>query len=232
MLNGFSVDVPSLLSTLLAEGKIIENVPDDCAVRTISSDPLSGKIVALYFSAHWCPPCRGFTPRLACRYQELKADGHPIEIIFVSSDSSEAEALEYFHEMPWKMLNFASRTEAAGLKRVFGVSGIPSLILLDESMKLITANGREAIMNCPFANLKTFESERLAQAEALTLKIASLPEESIIDKHPHPLKKLASVYRGQYGCDVCGGSGTGWVYHCDQCGYDAHPKCACPAHFH
>ena len=27
------------------------------------------KVVAFYFSAHWCPPCRGFTPVLKKFYE-------------------------------------------------------------------------------------------------------------------------------------------------------------------
>jgi len=32
------------------------------------SDALAGKKVLVYFSAHWCPPCRGFTPLLKEAY--------------------------------------------------------------------------------------------------------------------------------------------------------------------
>ena len=34
------------------------------AVRTIGKDELRDKHLMLYFSAHWCPPCRAFTPVL------------------------------------------------------------------------------------------------------------------------------------------------------------------------
>jgi hypothetical protein len=45
--------------------------------------------------------------------------------------------------------------------------------------------------------------------------------------HPHVLSKRESVYRhGQYNCDVCHQSGNSWVYHCQPCGWDAHPECA------
>lgn len=33
------------------------------------------EVVGIYFSAHWCGPCRGFTPRLVETYKSLKAAG-------------------------------------------------------------------------------------------------------------------------------------------------------------
>ncbi len=56
---------------------------------TVSVDTLEGKFVLLYFSAHWCPPCRGFTPILKEYYEALKAQRSDFEIIFVSSDENE-----------------------------------------------------------------------------------------------------------------------------------------------
>jgi len=90
-----------------------------------------GKTVALYFSAHWCPPCRGFTPKLADYYVKAKRNGANFEIVFVSSDSDEESFEAYYGEMPWMALPFADRDKKQQLSSKFGVQGIPTLIFLD-----------------------------------------------------------------------------------------------------
>merc|ERR1711998_579251 len=73
-----------------------------------TADALAGKTVGLYFSAHWCPPCRGFTPVLSKAYTDhLKANN--LEIVFVSSDRDEAAFKSYYGEQPWLALPFTSR---------------------------------------------------------------------------------------------------------------------------
>jgi nucleoredoxin len=103
-------------------------------------------VVGLYFSAHWCPPCRGFTPELVKKYEAIKAAGKNFEIVFVSSDRSDKDFQEYFAEMPWLALKYADRNLKNELSKAFGVSGIPSLVLLDSDFSVITKNGRAAVM--------------------------------------------------------------------------------------
>jgi len=107
------------------------------------------KAVGLYFSAHWCPPCRGFTPKLAEWYSaSLKAKG--MEIVFVSSDKDESQFKDYYGEQPWLALPFAARDIKAKLSKKFKVNGIPSFVILDgETAATITTEGREAVSEDP-----------------------------------------------------------------------------------
>ena len=115
--------------------------------NTIAPSALSSKkVVGLYFSAHWCPPCRGFTPILAKAYKTIVDSGKSFEVVFISSDQSDAQFNEYYAEMPWITLPFSARAEKASLSSKFGVNGIPTLILLDGATgKVISTEGRSII---------------------------------------------------------------------------------------
>jgi nucleoredoxin len=115
----------------------------------------------LYTSAHWCPPCRRFTPILAAAYdahvnflQEGGGDGTKgqqeeegegavvtnddaigeIEVVFVSFDSVKSEYDNYRNTMPWLSVPFANLRKLHikdSLSKQFNIAGIPALIILD-----------------------------------------------------------------------------------------------------
>jgi len=114
-----------------------------------TSEALEGATaVGLYFSAHWCPPCRGFTPKLAEMYKNaFKAKG--FRIVFVSSDRDEGSFQDYFKEQPWLALPYSNRAAKEALSKKFKVNGIPSFVILDVEGKVITTEGREAVSDDP-----------------------------------------------------------------------------------
>ena len=114
---------------------------------TVSTDTLAGKYVGLYFSAHWCPPCRGFTPKLSETYQIVVAKGKPFEIVFVSSDKSEGQFNDYYGEMPWAALPYADRAKKEELSKKYKVQGIPTLVILNPEGEVVTLDGRDALGN-------------------------------------------------------------------------------------
>ena len=59
-------------------------------------DIASSDVVGIYFSAHWCPPCRAFTPQLAEIYKSWKSSGKNINIVFCSFDQDEKGFKDYF----------------------------------------------------------------------------------------------------------------------------------------
>jgi nucleoredoxin len=117
--------------------------------ETISSDTLkSNTALGIYFSAHWCPPCRGFTPQLVNTYNTLKAAGKKFEIIFASSDHDQKSFKEYMDEMPWLAFPFGDGRITA-FNDLYDVEGIPMLVIVDSNGKIINKSGRGAVSADP-----------------------------------------------------------------------------------
>lgn len=115
----------------------------DKNLKSIPVSTLNGKIIGIYFSAHWCPPCRQFTPELVKFHNELQKKGKPFEIVFVSSDQNVKAMKDYIKEekMNWLAMPFGD-SRGDKLSKKYGIGGIPSLIIIDSKGNLITKNGR------------------------------------------------------------------------------------------
>ena len=97
------------------------------------------KLIALYFSAHWCPPCRKFTPQLVEYYNRVVPQHPEFEIIFVSFDRSQFAMETYMREanMPWPAIDFSKVPGKEAIQKYAG-EGIPCLVLVDPSGKVIS----------------------------------------------------------------------------------------------
>ncbi len=97
------------------------------------------KLIALYFSARWCGPCRKFTPQLVDYYNRVTAAHPEFEIVFVSRDRS-APAMEAYMrdmQMPWPAVQFEKVEENARLLAYAG-DGIPCLVLVDADGRVVS----------------------------------------------------------------------------------------------
>lgn len=109
------------------------------ALVPVPQTPLTGvRYVAFYYSAHWCPPCRAFTPKLVTAYKQIKAAHPEFEVIFVSSDQDEDSMKSYMSEssMPWPTVRFGQKDNVRSLQRPGHERGIPNLVFM-------TADGKE-----------------------------------------------------------------------------------------
>lgn len=182
---------------------------------------LKGKVVLLYFSAHWCPPCRAFLPKLIDAYHKIKAKDNALEVVFISSDKDQASFDEFFAGMPWLALPFGDSRKKF-LSRKFKVSGIPMLVAIGSSGQTVTKEARD-LVSLYGADAYPFTEERIKELEAAQEEIAKgWPEKVTHETHEH---ELVLTRRRVYYCDGCNGEGHIWSYYCKDCDFDLHPKC-------
>jgi nucleoredoxin len=97
------------------------------------------KLMALYFSAHWCGPCRKFTPELVAYYNRVAPQHPEFEIIFVSADKSPFAMETYMREtnMPWPAIDYQKVASKDTIAKYAG-RGIPCLVLVDATGKVVS----------------------------------------------------------------------------------------------
>jgi nucleoredoxin len=127
---------PSIIADLL-KGDLV-SWKNGSLVRFDDEQLGKKKLIALYFSAHWCGPCREFTPKLVEFYNRTVAQHPEFEIVLVSADKSPAGMETYMREnqMPWPAIDFAKVAGKTAVKKYAG-DGIPCLVVLDASGKVI-----------------------------------------------------------------------------------------------
>lgn len=111
-----------------------------------AGEHLKDKVVALYFSAMWCPPCRAFTPKLKKFYEELKEAGKNFEVVFVSRDRSAEDLKEYYdeHHGPWAYIEFGSEKIPELLEK-YTVKTIPTCRLIKPDGAVVVEDARTEV---------------------------------------------------------------------------------------
>eukprot|EP00927_Polykrikos_kofoidii_P075123 TRINITY_DN71192_c0_g1_i1.p1 TRINITY_DN71192_c0_g1~~TRINITY_DN71192_c0_g1_i1.p1 ORF type:complete len:274 (-),score=33.84 TRINITY_DN71192_c0_g1_i1:113-934(-) len=114
-----------------------------------TKDALAGaSAVGVYFSASWCPPCRGFTPQLIDSYTRA-LEVKNFRCVLVSWDRDEASFDQYFTSMPWFALPYADDKRREDLNQHFGVKSIPTLAVVSPDGTTITTEARNAVVRDP-----------------------------------------------------------------------------------
>ncbi|KAG5178096.1 thioredoxin-like-domain-containing protein [Tribonema minus] len=126
-------DLPARLQQLLPASLV------NAKGETIAASSLAGKVAAIYASAHWCGPCRQYTPQLAQLYAAARQATLPVEVVFVSLDRSEPDFSSYLATMPWPAVPYSDPARQA-IASALSVNSVPRLMVFSPTGAVLSEN--------------------------------------------------------------------------------------------
>jgi len=142
--TNLNAGVPAAISEFL-KGDLVQ-IRNGETAHADETALVSKKLIAFYFSAEWCGPCRKLTPQLVDYYKRVAPEHPEFEIVFYSNDRSLYAMEKYMldENMPWLAIDFSKLKDKEVLQKNAG-NGIPALILVDSAGNVISssyANGQ------------------------------------------------------------------------------------------
>jgi nucleoredoxin len=135
--------------------------------RKVDISYLNGNAyIGIYSSAHWCGPCKRFSPRLVRFRDASRKTGRKFEVVFMSRDRNEKEMFGYMKSfrMKWAAVPFGSGVVAYA-KKFFGTGGIPDLVILDGDGNFITLGGRDDVSRLGAGAFEKWDATSKRKAE-------------------------------------------------------------------
>ncbi|MCH5378002.1 MAG: TlpA family protein disulfide reductase, partial [Planctomycetes bacterium] len=102
-------------------------------------DSYRGKVVLVDFWATWCGPCRAAMPHVKELYTELHEKG--FDVVGVNLDKDQEQLAKYLDENEIAWANLIG-DEAREVAKKYGVSAIPTMILVDRDGTVIAAGNK------------------------------------------------------------------------------------------
>jgi peroxiredoxin len=112
-----------------------------------------GKYVLIYFWSSASPPCEQEFPYMRSVYEKYKSRG--FEIVGVGMDEKKDAAIQFVKrlEVPWINVWDNRKDGVAKVMQNYGISALPTLILLDKELKVITLEARGLLLGKALENL-------------------------------------------------------------------------------
>lgn len=177
--------------------------PSDGRRSKKPNDALADKdFIMLYFSAHWCGPCRMFTPELMKTYKSLIEQSKKVELVFCSLDNAQSEWDEYTADMPWLCMPFEA-VESQEMAEKYEADGIPHLVIIDgESGEVITTDGTEEVQADPEGVDFPWKPKALSELWPATILASKASGEKTLETSTLKDKHLM-LYFSAHWCPPC-----------------------------